>query len=675
MKKCNRISIFHILVFLSLIIFCDGKTHLRTLQGGQGNKKTKAPVPAPSPVAAPTPPFGGFVKVVDLEPFYLTLTSNDDANEIIVDKEQLQLFIKLYFDFYFQNNDNSYSLLDSEFSATILSDANNNNRKKRRILVTDSSVTKVVQIDGSTSFDKTKAPTKPELDILVGEIFGDEFVNVIEIQDFGTSIGSITAEVSFTNPNAPESETIGGGSNAGGISGGVIGAVAVMCMASLAYIKYKQKRHNVDKDPEKEQSTTPSPAKYDFVKRNRNNNRSERKKNSKRKTSTTDVVANNDGSVFETVYSIPVSSSLKKFFNPSNLNKGDDNNNEADDDDFSLNGSVAIDESKPNIGDKMLNEVLALSHIDADNLVSPISNLDDTHGMVDSMDMSNYTFSHESNNPFLFSAGKLQSNRNADEESKFIPVTPNSMDYSEKSETSSLNDSNVEAHFGIHRVVETELASKKTESTSTTTMIRLPSKTKQLKISVITEAPTTQPPLPQTPDRFPIQAANKQSQSDPYDLIDDDSIYEAESVSSVIDETNVALDDGAWTNFDVSFGNVKQDTSSTKNIKKEVTVRPPLANYNHPPPIRPNYAIGGYNRQYKKDVDAYDSAKARNARINRLTKSIESSGVSRKNDGAENHSQAILASTLRRSRLQQQRIASSPPRSRQLRNKYGNVNK
>lgn len=715
MMKIHYYHYYYLLVIFSLII-CRNNV-------AAANDKDKDKDPPKPPVPAPTPSVVKRVRV-DISPFYL-LVEMDNPTSDNVNLEILEGGTNEFFDNHMIDNKES-SYVKSVFSATVITDNDNDttNRYLRRSLISnsDGKTKTIIQMDGFARFDASNAPTKDEMKVLEKVIFDDEYVNHIE-QMKGITDSNVPLQVQMafdksdfdlnTGTGSGSFEQIGGGSNgnnAGGIAGGVIGAFVVFCVASLLFVKLRRGNDNEEEKEENKRSTLKTSA--SLVKK-RNNiyinhpigndaKQDEKKSTSKKRSQKTDIMANDDGSVFEMIFpnsQISLSHGLRKVFatspqsSPQRINTSPNDYDDA----YSLDGSDGIDESKPNIGDQMLGQVLALNELGPENMLVSPNNTINTHSPVD---MSSYSYSYEGVDVEIFSGEKKEANNkfrretmcdleatreleftssqdndnivwhafdetnstnyNEDAQVKSSVSTPCLMDdclSSPESQTSFMPNKNAykerRIDHGSYRVIETERVHN----------IAMPKSSPQkrkAKITVITEAPS--PPKTPDPGRFPIQAAN--SYRAPHNYVED-----SESESSEKYESGSGMDDNSMGDeSDVEFAS--QQVKNDKRMigkQKEGIIRPALVDCNHFPSTHPNPAHrNNYdnNRSIGKNL-AYDPAEARNSRKNRLTRSLIVDPSRKCN--VENHSKAELASNLRKTRLQRQQV-SSPKVSRSMRN-------
>ncbi len=719
MMKLQKCHYYYLLVIFSLII-------CRNNVAAANNKDKKPPVPAPTP---------SFVKRVrvDLSPFYLLLDMDNPTSDN-VNTEILEGGTNEFFDNIMLNKKDT-SFVKSVFSATVISDIDDDttNRFLRRSLISnsDGKTKTIIQMDGFAKFDANNAPTKDKMEVLEKDIFDDEYVNYIEqMKGITNSNVPLQVQMSFDKSGFDLNKDTGGtgtggagtsdgnfeqigggsnGSNAGGIAGGVIGAFVVFCVASLLFVKMTRRG---DDNEEANEEDKRSKLKTSTVKKRNNiyiNNpiendagHGEKKSTSEKCSQKTDIMANDDGSVFEMIFpnsQISLSHGLRKVFasSPQRINIAPNDYDDA----YSLDGSDGIDESKPNLGDQMLGQVLALNEIDYENMLVSPNNTINTHSPVD---MSSNSYSYEGINVEIFSGEKKQLNNkfrretvrdlraaneleytssqdndnivwrafdetnsttyNEDVQVKSSVSTPCLMDDCQSSpESQSSFMANTNTHkepridHGSYRVIETERVHN-------TVMPKSPLQKRKAKITVITEAPSPPPP-PKTPvpGRFPIQAAN--SYRSPHNYVED-----SESELSEKYESGSGMDDNSMSDesdMDFASQQVKNDKRMTGK-QREGILRPALVDCNHFPTSHPNPAyLNDYdNRSIVKNL-AYDPAEARNSRKNRLTRSLIVDPSRKCN--VENHSKAELASNLRKTRLQQQRQqVSSPKVSRTMRN-------
>lgn len=424
--------------------------------------------------------------------FYLTFQILDATSSSLNDIQESKILqvTKRHIDDYFYN---MFTVDNIVISVKNLSNSRRKLRRKqqydhdhrRRWMLDDQQLEATYQISGSIQFQNNKAPTANLMDLISLQLFDDEYISLLEKK--GITTDSIKASVSFNNPNengkdkevgdgATTSgasnnnnlETIGGGetNNRGGIIGGVLGSFAILCMASLLLVKMQRdnkqgddqdkssngghslltsqifektlrsfnlgSRHNGASSDEEDNTGHDNGLNHKYRKPHHRGLRNNASKTRVEKN--TDVMTNDDGSVFETVYSIqggldpPVSPSLKRCFSMSprrmtspginsysGKRRGQDTVSVVGaDDTYSLNG--AIDEDKPNMGDEMLDHVLSMNDYDSSIIViDPDSfndenmqksgdesvsnhdlgnNNDDDSAEISAADMSTFSFSH-----------------------------------------------------------------------------------------------------------------------------------------------------------------------------------------------------------------------------------------------------------------------------------------
>ena len=412
-------------------------------------KPTSAPIKTPGNNNKPSSSSSKDSMSFPFQQFYLTFqttsSSGDDTSSSLDDIEESKILqvTKRHIDDYFYN---MFKVVNIVISVRKITKSNRRLRRQqqydplyRRMEDTNEAT---YTISGSIQFQNDSAPTANLMEVISLQLFDDRYILMLEKK--GITTDSLKASVSFTNPNESKIdkgvvdgattgdgssnnnnlETIGGGgSNRGGIIGGVLGSFAILCMASLLFVKMKRdnkqgddqdnsnrgghslltsqifertlrgfnfvSRHNGESSDEEDNRMTGHDhgPKHKYRRTHRGGLRNHATKTHMAKN--TDVMTNDDGSVFETVYSIqgghapPLSPSLKLCFSISprrmtshgiNSHNGKGRGNDivsvvGADDTYSLNGSFAIDDGKPNMGDEMLDHVLSMNDYDSNIIV------------------------------------------------------------------------------------------------------------------------------------------------------------------------------------------------------------------------------------------------------------------------------------------------------------------
>ena len=162
----------------------------------------------------------------------------------------------------------------------------------------------------------------------------------------------------------------------------------------------------------------------------------------------------------------------------------------------------------------------------------------------------------------------------------------------------------------------------------------------------ITIAPPPQRRLPQLPEKNPIQSAKVNSNFADFDRESSDS-SEDDEYSYVSKEESV----------DEPKSVPSKNGNTNIGKQNDGTIRPVLVNNNYIPSNRSNtiarhqYGIS----QNRPNKASWSLENARNARKNRLAKSIDASYNDKKKKTETSNSKAEIASNLRRTRLQQQK--------------------
>ena len=462
---------YQLFLFLSFVLLSNGKeeSHIRSLKN---NKPKDTPSPTtPSPTAIPTvstpppvreptqnpppsPPSGGttIYTTLKLSPFYLTLTSESTAS-FNLDTTTLVKETKQYFDNYISSKVPAYSPEVSQLDITIMEESTRL-RKRRKLSNEDNkdgsnnnNPYKIVEIQSEAAFSNTEVPTADEMKEMQLQIFDEEYINKIESIDATYSFGSFKATASATYPQLNENDvgdvgdksedetTIGGnmnyiddekgGTNIGGVAGGVSAALVLLCVASLLYVKSKRAKEQ-DGQQRKQKTLFPISQSEDDLKddwmkggtfsstQDEDQEGRRKEKYSSRHTtyvlaegnvnSNAHIVSNDDGSGFEAIYKIQgeLSPNLTNLYSsPSRMAKSCSMSVRSKAmqsiDNYSLDGSYALDTTN-NTGDAMLGRVLALNSYQCETLESP--EVTSQCNESASVDISMYSYSHEAQGDF-----------------------------------------------------------------------------------------------------------------------------------------------------------------------------------------------------------------------------------------------------------------------------------
>ncbi len=484
--------------------------------GGGGGEKApsppSAPAPAPAPFFVPTPTNDSNDKKqpeptskeetisFSLQPVYLTLQSP------LYSSFYIEWLTKTYIQKYFED---IFKIEDIDISIKPINNNGRRNTRTRRLRRRTSQIQRkrqqqrryhflrhlnknsdgiIYEILSSIQFQNKKAPTAELMENISQTIFDDEYLQVL-VKNNIISEESLIEDaniISFTNPlNDDDNKTAknGNGGNVDGASsngnsetingdgsrnkvkdkmiGGVIGSVALLCVASMMFVKMKRNKNDDESGHrhspnDKSRSTDGHNVLFDaqiFARtlrrfnigagrrydgdssdeedldhdhhshtRRRKNNRSLHNACSAATTTSinnnTDIVPNDDASAFETVYStsqghIPISPSLQQFFTASPNHKRTLSTLSKHDDVYSLDGSFAIDNRKPNMGEEMLDHVLSMNDYDSTIIIDEddhesssefyengISNslLNESSDIVSEADASTFSFSNHVSN-------------------------------------------------------------------------------------------------------------------------------------------------------------------------------------------------------------------------------------------------------------------------------------
>ncbi len=247
----------------------------------------------------------------------------------------------------------------------------------------------------------------------------------------------------------------------------------------------------------------------------------------------------------------------------------------------------------------------------------------------------------------------LDEEEGGEEEEEEIPSTANRL---QQSLHNAVSTSKREEHQDSHRVsydccniVPTETINMNNPEICRTSST-IAERRHQHKITVTTSAP---PPPPRTPEKFPLQSAKVPINVNNRNEIKRVPFFHSDSESSD--------DEMSYFDFSPEERSTQEQKVSTEGQKDDGFHKEPKENY-HSSHIdsNPFVEIHDSETKYRRNF-TNQSANARNARRNRLGKSIE------RKTSKDNTSQAEIVSGLRRTRVQRQQMMGLPRESRRLR--------
>ena len=236
MKTLKPIS----LIFLLLIAVCTAK------KDKEIDKVTLAPAPAPvqapvepptkapvqAPANAPDGPSDGTV-TMKLKKLIVKFESND-GSPIIIDRKGIEQLAEDYLSEYITESlDKEDPIRDAFKEADITVEVASARRKLRSLQQTGA----VAEIGGSITFDEDGAPDASTVEDLQEKVFTQSWLQS-ELKAMASGDPTVTVL-----PTNGEEETLGGGGNkTGGAVGGVVGAFAFVGVAAFAFMQYKKRK-------------------------------------------------------------------------------------------------------------------------------------------------------------------------------------------------------------------------------------------------------------------------------------------------------------------------------------------------------------------------------------------------------------------------------------------------
>ncbi len=390
---------FLLILLFGFDTFCNAKKEKEPLTSAptpnptQFPSKSPSPAPTKAPPVAPKPPTmqpsppEKETKEFLLDTFYVTFKSNDASFSI--DKEALKKTTEAYFEAFLQIEDESLSRMLKSFDAVVEDVGPSRRRHYRRLARRLQESEAVAKVGGVVTFEDATITEEEVLDLQTEAFSRSAYADTL------ISLGGTSVNVSFDMPSAPippASQRVGGGGQGGKTAGTVIGSFAAIGVVAFAFIKYKKRIRLESKSREIYHSP-------EVIVEESSDGGIETFEATSPMFSIQDTVKLDDSE--SKIFEMPSATRVRNFPKHSGISiSGHD-----DFDTYSLDGSTALGQ-KPNPGDKMLGQVLAMSNYTPQSDISFL-NKDASTGRpahvirIGSQDDSNttYTFDPEIDSP------------------------------------------------------------------------------------------------------------------------------------------------------------------------------------------------------------------------------------------------------------------------------------
>ena len=299
---------------------------------------------------------------MELKKLYLKFESNDGSS-IVIHSKGIENLAEDHLSQYITKSLEKEDPIRVAFKKSDITVQVSSARRKLRSLQETEAI---VEIGGSITFDEKGAPDASLVEDLQEKAFAESWIQsdlkgVVSSDSTVTVLNELPTIAEEKKPVDDEKETLGGGGNkTGGTVGGVVGAFAFVGVAAFAFMQYKKR-----KTDDKGNASYHAREVFVQVGSEYGHDGDEQLEAVMSPTFSVQESAASSINSVRKGYTMPLGSRVKSFtFKKNTMSVGGDY-----DDTYSLDGSTALGHN-PNLGDKMLNQVLAMSSYTPDSDVT-----------------------------------------------------------------------------------------------------------------------------------------------------------------------------------------------------------------------------------------------------------------------------------------------------------------